>query len=97
MDSTALTPVLPKLNELVSAATYAADMAKNIHDNGMKIVSDLEQVEKALHLEADTIEQEARERSAALRQRAAEVRAMIDYHTVNTSAPVELPALQKAA
>ncbi len=91
------TPALPKLNELVEAANYVATAAASIHENGVKIVSDLEQVEKALLLEAGSIMNEANERAAALRERAAEVRAMIDYHTVNTSAPVELPALQKAA
>ena len=91
------TPALPKLTDLVQAANYVATAASSIHENGVKIVSDLEQVEKALLLEAESIEQETQARAACLRQRAAEVRAMIDYHTVNSSAPVELPALQKAA
>ena len=90
-------PALPKLNELVEAANYVATAAASIHENGVKIVADLEQVEKALILEADTIENEAQERGRALRERAMQVRAMIEYHTVNSSAPVELPMMQKAA
>ena len=91
------TPVLPKLNELVEAAKYVATAAASIHDNGMKIVSDLEQVEQALMLEAESIEHEAKSRASCLRLRSQEVRALIDYHTANNSAPVELPMLQKAA
>jgi len=91
------TSVLPKLNELVEAAKYVASTAASLHDNGVKIVADLEQVEKALHLEADSLEKEASERATAIRERAAQVRAMIDYHTSNTSAPIELPEMAKAA
>ena len=89
---------LPKLDDLSKAAQYVADCAIVLRENGSKIVADLEAIEESILMEANSIKQEAESRSAALFDRAQQVRKMIEYHVGSqVNALPELTAIKAAA